>query len=50
LPLVPFDPTMNVVSFMLMYKIKRWVDGDIDHYKAYLVTRRFTQQKGIDYS
>jgi hypothetical protein len=23
LPLVPFDPTMNVVSFRLMYKIKR---------------------------
>jgi hypothetical protein len=41
--LVPFDPTMNVVGFQWMYKIKRWVDGDIDRYKAHLVMRKFTQ-------
>jgi histone deacetylase 1/2 len=33
-----------------VYKIKSRVDGAIDHYKAHLVARGFTQQEGIDYS
>jgi len=31
-----------------MYWIKRRVDGSIEHYKACLVARGFTQQEGID--
>jgi hypothetical protein len=32
-----------------VYKIKRKVDGSLDHYKARLVAEDFKQQYGIDY-
>jgi hypothetical protein len=48
--LVSFHPSMNVVGSRWVYKIKRRYDGSIERYKAYLVTRGFTQQKDIDYS
>ena len=33
-----------------MYRIKHRADGSVECYKAYLVVKGFTQQKGIDYS
>ena len=32
-----------------VYKIKTRLDGIVDHYKAQLVARGFTQEYGIDY-
>ena len=48
--LVSFHPSMNVVGSRWVYKIKRKSDGNVERYKAHLVTRSFTQQEGIDYS
>ena len=40
--LVPFRPSMNVIGSGLVYKIKHHVDGNVERYKACLVTRGFT--------
>ena len=47
--LVPFHPSMNVVSSRWVYRIKHHV-GSIKRYKTCLVARGFTQQEDIDYS
>jgi len=41
---------MNIVGSRWVYRIKRRVDDNIEHYKARLVARGFTQQEDIDYS
>ena len=40
--LVSFHPSMNVVGSRWVYKIKRKSDGNVERYKAQLVTRSFT--------
>jgi hypothetical protein len=46
---VPFHLSMNVISSYCVYKIKRWVDGSVERYKAYLVAKVFTKQEGTGY-
>jgi hypothetical protein len=48
--LVPFHPSMNIIGSRWVYKIKYHANDNIECYKARLVARSFTQQKGIDYS
>ena len=37
------------INCQLVYKIKTWLDGTVDRYKACLVSRDFTQEYEIDY-
>jgi hypothetical protein len=47
--LVPANMATNVIDYKWVYKVKRKVDGTIDHYKARLVAKSFKQHNGIDY-
>ena len=38
-----------VVTLKWIYKIKHYVDGSIDKYKARFVVRGFSQKEGIEY-
>lgn len=40
----------KVISCKWVFKLKRKANGDIDKYKARLVARGFTQEKGFDFS
>jgi len=48
--LVPFNPFMNVVVSSWVYQIKCRVDDSTERYKARLIARGLTRQKGIEYS
>ena len=47
--LVTLPPRQSVVGCKWIYKIKTRSDGSIEHYKARLVAKDFTQEYVIDY-
>ena len=47
--LVTLPPRQSVVGCKWIYNIKTCFDGSIDHYKARLVAKNFTQEYEIDY-
>lgn len=47
--IIKLPPGKNVVSCKWLYKVKFKPDGTVDHYKARLVARDFTQTRGLDY-
>ncbi|CAL9006186.1 unnamed protein product [Prunus brigantina] len=47
--LVPFTPTMNIVGYKWVFKVKRKADGNIERHKACLVAKGFNQMEGLDY-
>jgi len=47
--LVSYHPTMNLVGWKWVFKLKHKPDGSIDGYKARLVAKDFYQLSGLDY-
>ena len=47
--LVTLPPRKSMVGCKWIYKIKTRSDGSIEHYKAHLVAKGFTQEYEIDY-
>ncbi len=48
--LVPLPKGRKPISCKWVFKIKHGVDGEVECYKARLVTRGFTQIFGVDYN
>ena len=47
--LVPYHPTLNLVGYKWIFKIKHKPDRSVDRYKARLVAKGFHQQPRLDY-
>ena len=47
--MITLPPDKYVVSCKWIYKIKTRADGFVEHYKACLVAKGFTQEYSIDY-
>ena len=45
--LVPFHPSMNVVSSWWVYRIKHRVDDHVERYKAHLIARGLLNKKAL---
>jgi hypothetical protein len=48
--LVPPQPGSNLVDCKWVFKIKRHADGSIEHDKACLIAKGFSQPYGLDYA
>lgn len=46
---VSLPPSMYVISYRWVYKVNYKLDETIEHYKALLVAKCYTQQAGIDF-
>ncbi len=47
--LVDPHPSMNIVGYKWVFRIKHNADGSIDRYKARLVAKGFHQQPDLDF-
>jgi hypothetical protein len=47
--LVLANQAHNIIDYKWVFKVKQRADGNIDHYKARLVTMGFKQSYGLDY-